>query len=126
MEDIILYIQQNADMAPFMIFGLLLLAGLNLPVSEDVMLFISALLAAQRPDLLWPLFAGVFAGAYCSDLIAYSLGRFLGPKLWNIKWFAKMVTPESLAKMSGFYERFGVMTLVIGRLFRSVFETRSF
>ena len=33
MEDIILYIQQKADMAPFMIFGLLLLAGLNLPVS---------------------------------------------------------------------------------------------
>ena len=115
MEDIVLYIQQNADMAPFMIFGLLLLAGLNIPVSEDVMLFISAMLAVQRPDLFWPLFAGVFAGAFFSDLIAYSLGRFLGPKLWNIRWFAKMVSPESVDKMAGFYDRFGVLTLILGR-----------
>ena len=52
MEDLILYAQQNADIAPWLIFGLLLLAGLNIPVSEDGMLFVSALLATQRPDLL--------------------------------------------------------------------------
>ena len=40
MEDILnqlmTYIQSNADIAPFLIFGLLLLAGFNLPVSEDL------------------------------------------------------------------------------------------
>ena len=119
MEDILhqmmTYIQSNADVAPFLIFGLLLLAGFNLPVSEDLMLFTSALLARGRPDLFWSLFIGVFAGAYLSDLICYGLGRTLGPKLWKIKWFARMVKPESVDKVSHFYERFGIFTLILGR-----------
>ncbi len=109
------FIQSNADAAPYLIFGLLLLAGLNIPVSEDGMLFISGLLAAQRPDLMWNLFIGVYLGAYFSDLICYSLGRFLGPRLWNIKWFAKMVSRESVDKVSGFYDRYGFLTLLLGR-----------
>ena len=109
------FIQANVEIAPYLIFGLLLLAGLNIPVSEDGMLFISGLLAAQRPDLMWELFVGVYLGAYFSDLICYSLGRFFGPRLWNIKWFAKMVSREAVHKMSGFYERYGFLTLLVGR-----------
>jgi membrane protein DedA with SNARE-associated domain len=95
--------------------GLLLLAGLNIPVSEDLMLLTAALLAQQRPDLVWQLFAGVFVGAYLSDLICYGLGRTLGPKLWKIKWFAKMVDRAHVDKIGGFYERFGPLTLLVGR-----------
>jgi len=109
------YITANAELAPWIIFGLLLLAGFNLPVSEDVMLLTSALIAQQRPDLVWHLFAGVFAGAYFSDLICYALGRTLGPKLWQIKWFAKMVDREHVDKIGGFYERYGPLTLLVGR-----------
>ncbi len=115
MEDLLLYIQQNADLAPYLIFGLLLLAGFNLPVSEDAMLLISALLATKRPDLTWQLCAGVNAGAYLSDLICYTLGRTLGPRLWQIKWFAKMVSRERVDQISSYYERYGTVTLVLGR-----------
>ena len=105
----------NAEIAPFLIFGTLLLAGLNIPVSEDLMLLTAALIAAQRPDQLWMLFGGVYAGAYFSDLICYGLGRGLGPKLWQIKWFAKMVKPETVDKVAGFYDKYGPLTLVLGR-----------
>jgi len=115
MEDLLAYIQSNADNAPYLIGGLLLLAGFNIPVSEDAMLFVSALLAVKRPDLLEQLFAGVFLGAFGGDLICYSVGRFLGPTLWKIKWFAKMVSEERVAKVASFYDRFGFLTLVLGR-----------
>ena len=57
------FAQTHIHLAPFAIFGLLLLAGLNIPVSEDAMLFLSAILATQhmvgsrrsqilRPDFL--------------------------------------------------------------------------
>ncbi len=114
-EDLLLYIQQNAELAPYMIFGMLLLAGFNLPVSEDAMLLASALLAIKRPDLQWQLFAGVYAGAYFSDLICYGLGRTLGPRLWQIKWFAKMVSQDRVDQISSYYDRFGMITLVLGR-----------
>ena len=115
MEDLILFIQGHAEQAPLIIFGLLLLAGFNIPVSEDGMLFISALLATKSPQNFYPLFFGVYLGAYFSDLICYTVGRKLGPKVWNIKLFAKMVSKDKVDKISSFYERYGVITLILGR-----------
>jgi membrane protein DedA with SNARE-associated domain len=54
-------------------------------------------------------------GAYLSDLICYMLGRKFGPKLFEIKFFANMVPPERIDKIHNFYERYGIVTLLIGR-----------
>ena len=115
MEELIQIIQANIQYAHFIIFGALLLAGLNIPVSEDVMLFISAILASQNPEYLMQLFIGVYLGAYFSDLICYSLGRIIGPKLFEIRFFATMVPPERITKISTYYEKYGVVTLILGR-----------
>lgn len=64
---------------------------------------------------MWALFFAAYLGAFGADLICYALGRFLGPKFFRIKLFANMVPPERLAKISSFYERYGVWTLIIGR-----------
>ena len=45
MDIVIDLINQNVMYAPYIICGLLLLDGFNLPVSEDLMIFTSALLA---------------------------------------------------------------------------------
>ncbi len=115
MEELNFFIQANVQYAPLIIFGALLLAGFNIPVSEDAMLFISAVLASNHPDLLPLLFTGVYLGAYFSDLICYWLGRILGPKLFKIGFFAKMVAPETVDKIHIFYEKYGIITLILGR-----------
>jgi membrane protein DedA with SNARE-associated domain len=115
MEELIQIIQANIQYAPFIIFGTLLLAGLNIPVSEDAMLFIAAILASNHPEYLVQLFFGVYLGAYFSDLICYGLGRKVGPKLLKIKFFASMAPPERVAKISAYYQKYGVITLIIGR-----------
>lgn len=115
MEDLIQFIQANIHNAHFIIFGLLLLAGFNIPVSEDAMLFISALLASKNSEYLPHLFIAVYMGAYLSDLICYSLGRILGPKLFEIRFFANMVPPERIKKIHSFYEKYGIVTLILGR-----------
>jgi membrane-associated protein len=115
MEALTLYIESNVQYAHLIIFGALLLAGLNIPVSEDAMLFISGVLASSHPAYLPHLFIGVYMGAYLSDLICYSLGRFLGPKLFEIRFFANMVPPERIRKIHTFYEKYGIVTLLVGR-----------
>lgn len=115
MQEIIQIIQSNIEYAHFIIFGILLLAGLNIPVSEDAMLFIAAILASSHPEYLPHLFIGVYLGAYFSDLICYALGRILGPKLFNIKFFANMAPPERIDKISAYYQKYGVITLILGR-----------
>jgi len=115
MEELIQIIQANIQYAHFIIFGALLLAGLNIPVSEDAMLFISAILASNHPEYLPHLFIAVYLGAYFSDLICYGLGRKFGPKLLDIRFFSNMVSPERVAKISAYYENYGVITLILGR-----------
>lgn len=116
MDQAIEFIQQNVAMAPYLIFGLLFLAGFNIPVSEDAMLFVSALLAVKNPEYLWPLFWAVFAGAYISDLICYwVMGRVLGNKIFQYKFLANMVSQEKIDKINEFYKKYGVITLVLGR-----------
>lgn len=108
-------IMQNAEYAPWIVFGLLILAGFNVPISEDAMVLGSALLATQRPDLLWPLFIAVYSGAYLSDLICYGLGRRFGPALWKLPGFEKIVPRHHIENLGRFYERYGVLTLFVGR-----------
>ena len=115
MEDILLTIQENLDYAPLAIFGLMLLAGFNLPVSEDAMLFLSGFLAAQNPEKLLPLFLGIYLGAYGSDLICYGLGRTLGPKLWEVRYFRRIVSPAKVETLRIFYQKNGLLTLLLGR-----------
>jgi len=115
MHSLIDLVTQNAEYAPFIVFGLLILAGFNVPISEDAMVLASALLATQRPNLLWPLFIAVYSGAYLSDLICYGLGRRFGPALWRLPGFEKVVPRRHIENLSKFYERYGVLTLFVGR-----------
>ena len=115
MDQLIDFIQNNVAYAPYIIFFALLLAGFNLPISEDVMLFISALLAVDSPDMLVPLFLGVYLGAYFSDLICYTLGRVLGPRIWKIRFFASAATTKRVDKLNHYLEKYGSVTLFLGR-----------
>lgn len=115
-EQATLFIQSNVASAPYAMFGLLLLAGFNLPVPEDLMLFISGVMAAKNPEHGLALYTGVLMGAYWSDVISYGfMGRYLGDRIFKIKFFSKMVTPAQIEKLGGFFEKYGVLTLVIGR-----------
>lgn len=114
-NQILLIIQNNIHLAPFIICGLLLLAGFNIPVSEDLMIFISATLAAKNPDHIIPLYLGVFLGAYLSDIICYYLGRIFGPHIFKIKFFAKMMDPKKVDWFKTNIEKYGIIALILGR-----------
>ncbi len=116
MEAFLDFVQGNVQYAPYAFLGLLLLAGFNLPVSEDLMLLSSALIAIKNPHMKEQLFLGVFLGAYLSDLICYGfVGRFLGEKMFKIKFFANMISTDKLNKVNDFYHQYGMLTLIIGR-----------
>ncbi len=116
MESIINLLFEHAGHAHWIIFGSLLLAGLNLPISEDFMIIISAILASNViPENKYLLFSAVFFGAYLSDWMIYWIGRSLGLKLWQFKWFKKTFPKRKLSKTKLFYKKYGFFTLLIGR-----------
>jgi len=116
MEPIIQFIFEHAPYAHWIVFGALMLAGINVPVSEDLMIIFSAVLAATViPENTYKLFAAVFLGCYLSDWVCYWVGRYFGPKLWNISWFAKTFDRKKIDQVHEYYAKYGFLTLLIGR-----------
>lgn len=116
MDTIISFIFEHAPYAHWIVFGALMLAGLNVPISEDLMIIFSAVLAATVvPENTTKLFLGVFLGCYISDWVCYWIGRHFGPKLWKISWFAKTFDTGKIEQIQQYYAKYGFLTLLIGR-----------
>lgn len=110
------FIQSHAPHAHWVIFGFLMLAGLNFPISEDLLIAIAGVLASTFvPENTYKLFIAVFLGAYLSDWLVYWMGRLWGAKLWRIRWFARLFRPTKLRQIESYYQKYGVLTLLVGR-----------
>ncbi len=110
---IILDYSQNAH---WIFFVALLLAGLNIPVSADVIIIMASLLAATvLPDHVIHLYLSVFLGCLFSAWISYGVGRTLGPYLMASKLFSKLISPHRLEQAKLFHHKYGLWALMIGR-----------
>lgn len=117
MISLISFVQDHAMHAHWYLFACLMLAGLNFPISEDLLIILSGILASNFvPENTWKLFISVFLGAYLSDWMLYWIGRLWGSHLWRIKWFARLLQPARLEQIKKYYAKYGVLTLLIGRL----------
>ena len=116
MEVLVNFIIAHADQAHWIIFGLLMLAGLNVPISEDLMLIIGGMIAStMHPENTYRLFIWIFLGCYLSDWMAYGLGRFLGPRLLQWRNFKRFEEKGTLKMIQDYYHKYGFLTLLIGR-----------
>ena len=110
MESLLLWLCEHGQNAPLIIFGLLIVTGFSLPVSEDLILISSGVLASTiLPEYTLQLFCAAYFGSFISDCIAYGLGRMVGDKAY------KMKTASKMHRMAAFYKKYGVLTLFVGR-----------
>jgi membrane-associated protein len=117
-EQIFSYICKHADQAHWLIFCLLLLTGLNIPISEDILIIGAGAIASSCiPDHAWRLYTWSFLGSYLSAWIAYWIGRLFGRHLYTIPMLSSVITPQRLAFLRSYYSRFGVFTFIVGRFF---------
>ena len=116
-ESMAQWLSIHADYAPFFVFGLLLLTGCSLPISEDALVIASGVLASTvMPEKTIPLFIAVFVGSYLSDWIAYWIGRLVGTRLPGFSLFKKALSTERRRMVERFFHRYGVLTLFVGRM----------
>lgn len=116
METIFSYICNHAEYAHFIIFSLIMLAGLCIPISEDLMLLLAGGISSTcMPEHAVTFYLWMFFACWLSAWEAYWIGRLFGPKLFNIGWFRKFLTPERLEKLKSYFQRFGIFTFIVGR-----------
>lgn len=105
-----------APYAHILFFFLLMLAGLNIPISEDIILLTGGAIASTCiPEHTLRLYLWLYFGSWISAWEVYWLGRLLGPKLYNVKFLARFVTPKRVDKLHHYYEKFGVFVFLVGR-----------
>lgn len=116
MENLVEFVTQHAHLAHWFIFGGALLAGMSVPISIDVLMIIGAVLAANViPEHTAILFSSLLFGTYFSAWIAYWIGRKLGPRLLKWRLFRKLLDEKKLERVRSFYEKYGLLTLIVGR-----------
>ncbi|MBI2743810.1 MAG: DedA family protein [Chlamydiales bacterium] len=116
MQGLIEFVTQNAHLAHWFIFGAIVLAGMNIPISADLMIIIAAILSATVvPEHTLLLFLSVFLGCYFSAWVAYWIGRKFGPALLRWRLFRKILDENKIEKIRVFYDKHGLLTLLIGR-----------
>jgi membrane-associated protein len=116
MESFYTSLCEIAPYAHILFFFLLMLAGLNLPISEDIILLTGGAIASTCiPEHTTRLYLWIYFGCWISAWEVYWLGRLLGPKLYNVKFLARFVTPQRVDRLHHYYERFGVYVFIVGR-----------
>ncbi|MBA3722871.1 MAG: DedA family protein [Parachlamydiaceae bacterium] len=116
MESIFSYICEHSHHAPWILFSLLLLSGLCIPISEDVVILGAGALASTCiPDHTLRMYLWILVGCYLSAWEAYWIGRLLGPKLYRFKLFGHILSPKRLMLLRHYYAKFGIFTFIVGR-----------
>ncbi|AHH12267.1 Alkaline phosphatase like protein [Borrelia hermsii YBT] len=111
MHIILEFIDLNINYSPIVFFGLLILAGFNIPISEDAIVIMGGILSSRKNEYTILIFLGIFWGAYIGDVISFYIGRFLANKLLK----QKKQTNKLIDKMNYYYKRYGNLTLLFGR-----------
>lgn len=84
----------------------------------DSLLFAAGMLAANNPEGLnvWYVIALLLVAAILGDACNYSIGKYSGMKVLNIKIFGrKFVKQEHIDKTHDFFEKYGPKTIIIAR-----------
>lgn len=87
------------------------------PVPSDAIVVLGGVLA-DRGVLDWRIVLGVaWAANFLMGCFVYAMGRRYGRAIFDTRWGAWLLRPHQLEQMSGFYERYGALTILVSRFF---------
>jgi membrane-associated protein len=84
----------------------------------DSLLFLAGTVAAASGIDVHLLVLALFIAAVAGDSVNYTVGRFLGPKVFDLpagSRLARWLKPEYLERTHRFYEKYGGFTIIICR-----------
>lgn len=116
LQTFLYYWCQHVYYAPYILFGLLLLSGFNIPVGEEPLLVFGGVLTARcaPQEALW-IWSWLYLGSILAAYETYWIGRLAGPYVQSFPLFRRLVDPDLIEKMGRRIERYGFWTFLVGR-----------
>jgi len=109
------FLLNNYQYLPFIVFFMLLLAAINIPFSEDLIIITCAIVAHEHKQSLIPLYVAIYTGVIIGDHIAYWIGFHLGHNIKKIKWFAKVLSDKKVSVIQKYLNKYGIFTFIVCR-----------
>ncbi len=100
---------------PLVVFLGLILGGFNLPISEDVLVIMSALLCQGEKASIPTFLFALYLGATLSDGLVYFWGRLIGKGTLSLGLFSKIITKERTDLLLRALQRYGLFTYIFCR-----------
>ena len=100
---------------PLIIFACLLLGGLNLPVSEDLVVVTSAIICRQERASIPVFYASLYFGAVLSDFLVFLWGRLFRRGMVSVRVLSKFINEENTRIISLALQRYGFLTYFFSR-----------
>lgn len=107
----------------FISFALLFTCGLGLPLPEDIPLILTGAFLVQGDHLWekWLIVGGLnWLGIMGGDICLYWLSRRYGMNITRVPLIGKHVTLSRIGKVQGWFEKYGIGVVAVGRLFAGV------
>lgn len=112
MGDVSVLIEHFSYLAIVMV---LVVAGLGVPVPEEIVLLTSGLLSSHGTLEFWKALAACWAGIVVGDSIIYLVGSRLGLRALEHPWFRRLFTPRLTGWVERHFKRHGVLTVAAAR-----------
>jgi membrane protein DedA with SNARE-associated domain len=93
----------------------LLIAGLGLPLPEDIVLISGGILIQRGVTSIWATVTICVIGVLVGDTTLFLLARRAGPAMYRRKFIAKVLPPARRAKLEGLFAKYGGLVIFCAR-----------
>jgi membrane protein DedA with SNARE-associated domain len=105
-----------ASDGPWFLFGVIMLAGVGLPISEEILIVPAGFLIERGVLPLWWTVAAAWTGVVLADLIWMLLVRRFAHRLLSIHFFRRMFHPRRLLEIKYLLDKWGAGVIIMGRI----------
>jgi membrane protein DedA with SNARE-associated domain len=113
MPDVLSFLLSNGSIA--LIVLALIVAGLGLPVPEDIMLLAAGVLVSRGQVSYVGALVACAIGVFIGDTIIFSIARRLGPTALERRPLNLLVTPERRERIEQMFQKYGNVIVFMGR-----------
>lgn len=100
---------------PLVVFIGLFLGGFNLPISEDALVIMSAVMCQSQKASIPAFLLALYFGAVLSDYMVYFWGRLIGRGTLSSGLFSKVINKDNTYRLMFALQRYGVFTYIVTR-----------
>jgi len=115
MPDFFAFLSGYIQYYPLAAFVCLLLAGCNIPISEDLIIITGAILSEEKSFLLVPNLIAIYIGVIASDFLVYWIGTRVRKGTAKSSYFSALVPERAMKKMHDKLDKYGIFTFIVCR-----------